>query len=233
MRSARRIAMAIDTAAVERDVAAIREHGFVVVRDLLSAEQIVAMRQALAPHLRAELLGRNDFEGFRTERVYSLVGRDPLFADLVEHPHVLAICDAFLEPNYLLTASQAINIHPGETPQPFHSDDAFYRIARPRRAVSVSTIIAIDPFTDENGATEIIPRSHTWSDESIARPLDQIDFTTTPSVARQPTPAAPLPDEVRDVLRKVTMPAGAAVVFLGTLVHRGGENKSHRPRLAL
>jgi ectoine hydroxylase-related dioxygenase (phytanoyl-CoA dioxygenase family) len=29
------------------------------------------------------------------------------------------------------------------------------------------------------------------------------------------------------------MPAGSVVVFLGTLVHRGGENRSTRPRLGL
>jgi len=111
-------------------------------------------------------------EWFRlVERAAPAVERDRLFEDLVEHPHVLAICDAFLEQNYLLTASQAINIHSGETPQPFHFDDAFYRIPRPRQAVSLSTIIALDPFTAENGATEIIPQSHTWSDDAIARLL--------------------------------------------------------------
>jgi ectoine hydroxylase-related dioxygenase (phytanoyl-CoA dioxygenase family) len=29
------------------------------------------------------------------------------------------------------------------------------------------------------------------------------------------------------------MPAGSVIVFLGTLVHRGGANRSQRPRLAL
>jgi ectoine hydroxylase-related dioxygenase (phytanoyl-CoA dioxygenase family) len=215
------------------DVAAIRDRGFVVIPDLLSADQLAGMRRALVPHLRAELLGRNNFEGHRTERVYSLVGRDPLFADLAEHPRILAICDAFLEPNYLLTASQAINIHPGETPQPFHTDDAFYRIPRPRPAVSVSTIIAVDPFTAENGATQIIPESHAWDDAALGGGLDAIDFTTAPEGERRPRPAAPLPAAVGAKVLDVTMPAGAAIVFLGTLVHRGGENRSDRPRLAL
>src|SRR5262249_57710273 len=116
------------------------------------------------PHLDALPLGRNDFEGHRTRRVYSLVGVAPIFADLVEHPRVLAICDAFLEANYLLTASQAIQILPSETPQPFHTDDTFYRIARPRDAVSVSTIVAIDAFTLENGATHVVPPSHRSAD---------------------------------------------------------------------
>lgn len=141
-------------------VAAIRDAGSVVIPDIISSADLAAMRRALAPDLDAELYGRNDFEGHRTQLVYSLVGPAPIFAALVEHPLVLALCDAFLAPNYLLTASQAINIRPGETPQPFHTDDSFYRIARPRRAVSLSFIFAVDPFTAENGATHVVPGSH-------------------------------------------------------------------------
>ncbi len=223
----------VDVAAIEDDVAAIREHGFVVIESLLDVETLAAMRAALASHLERELFGRNDFEGHRTERVYSLVGIAPVFADLVEHPRILAICDAFLERNYLLTASQAIEIHPGETPQPLHYDDTFYRIARPRNAVSVSTIYAIDDFTTENGATQIIPGSHTWPDSAMARLLDVADFTTVPPHARQPQTPSALPDGYADRLVDVTMRTGSVIVFLGTLIHRGGANRSQRPRLAL
>ena len=219
--------------AVARDIAAIREQGFVVVPDLVSPGDMDVMRRALAPHLDALLLGRNDFEGHRTQRVYSMVGMAPIFADLVEHPHVLAICEAFLEPNYLLTASQAIQILPGETPQPFHTDDTFYGIARPRDAVSVSTIVAIDAFTCENGATQVVPGSHRWGDAEVDGLLERIDFETVPDAERIPNPAGPLPDRLRGQVEDVVMPPGAAIVFLGTLVHRGGENRSDRPRLAL
>ena len=219
--------------AVAREVAAIREQGFAVVPDLVSPGDIAVMRRALAPHLDALLLGRNDFEGHCTQRVYSLVGVAPIFAKLVEHPRVLAICEAFLEPNYLLTASQAIQILPDETPQPFHTDDAFYGIARPREAVSVSTIVALDAFTRENGATQVVPGSHRWGDADVDGLLARIDIETVPDAERIPKPAGPLPDHLRGRVEDVVMPAGAAIVFLGTLVHRGGENRSDRPRLAL
>jgi len=218
---------------VAHDLERLRADGFVVVPDLLSPRDVAAMRAALAPHLGGELMGRNDFEGHRTERVYSLVARDPVFAELVQHPHVLALCDALLEPNYLLTASQAIHIHPGETPQPFHTDDLFYRIPRPRPAVSVSTIVALDPFTIENGATQIVPGSHRWSDDAVGSLLADIDFATAPRDARTPRPAAPLPAGLTGEVVDVVMPAGAAIVFLGTLVHRGGANRSDRSRLAV
>ena len=82
-------------------------------------------------------------------------------------------------------------------------------------------------------ATQIVPGSHGWSDEAIARLLREIDFSTAPEGERRPRPAGPLPEAFRGQVQDVTMHAGAAVIFLGTLVHRGGENRSAAPRLAL
>jgi ectoine hydroxylase-related dioxygenase (phytanoyl-CoA dioxygenase family) len=223
----------VDASAVAGDLAEIARRGFVVIDRLLGPEELVTMRAALAPHLRTELFGRNDFEGHRTERVYSLVGRHPIFADLVAHPRILGICDALLERNYLLTASQAIRIHPGETAQPVHTDDGFYSIPRPRKAFSVSTIWAVDAFTAENGATQVIPESHTWADAAIERLLDEVSFATAPRDARAPHEPKTLPTSLAERLVDVTMQAGSVIVFLGTLLHRGGANRSDAARLAL
>jgi ectoine hydroxylase-related dioxygenase (phytanoyl-CoA dioxygenase family) len=217
---------------VGHDLAAIRADGFVVIEGLLSADDLGEIRRELEPHLAADPSGRNNFEGYRTQRVYSLVGKGNIFEDLTEHPRILAICDALLLTNYLLTASQAICIHPGETPQPFHTDDSFYLIPRPRKAVSISTIWAVDPFTDDNGATQIVGGSHRWSDLQVGELLSSYDFVTAPRDERRPKAAPPIPPAWREKVQNATMPAGSVIVFLGTLVHRGGENRSTLPRLA-
>src|SRR5262249_42559443 len=122
--------------------------------------------------------GRNPFEGFQTQRAYTLVAKAPAFAELAQHPRIVALCDRLLAPNWLLTISQAIEIHPGEVAQGLHNDDAFYPRARPRPPVSVSTTWAIDAFTAENGATEIIPGSHAWDDATLDRRIYRQDFRT-------------------------------------------------------
>jgi ectoine hydroxylase-related dioxygenase (phytanoyl-CoA dioxygenase family) len=109
-----------------------------------------------------------------------------------------------------LSAAQAIRIHPGEAEQGLHSDDSFYRVPRPRAALSVSMICAIDDFTDQNGATVIVPGSHAWG------PIDQNNL-----------PGA------QAEKRAVVMKAGSAIVFPGTLVHGGGANRSNASRLAV
>jgi ectoine hydroxylase-related dioxygenase (phytanoyl-CoA dioxygenase family) len=195
------------------------EHGYVILRDVLSASEVETLRSALQPYLDLELCGRNNFEGERTKRVYSLVGRGAVFERTAEHPAVLELVDQLLKPGYLLTASQAICIQPGETPQPVHYDDTFYTLPRPRPAVSVSTIWALDDFSGPGGATEVIPGSHRWNDEEVAS-----TYTTNPD----------MPDDETLVSRlvPVEMPAGSLVLFAGTLLHRGGANRSARQRRA-
>jgi ectoine hydroxylase-related dioxygenase (phytanoyl-CoA dioxygenase family) len=227
--------------AVRHDVDAIRADGFVVVEGLLSPREVRACREALAPHLERPLYGRNPFEGLRTQRVYSLPAVAPVFADLVEHPRVLAICDAFLAPNYLLTAAQAICIHPGEAAQALHYDDSFYPFPRPRPAVSLATIIAIDDFTADNGATEAIRGSHLWGDDVPGGVVSAEDFAQRTRYGRgwagpentlmRSTGELETSSNARR--EPITMPAGAAVIFVGTLWHGGGANRSQAPRLAL
>jgi ectoine hydroxylase-related dioxygenase (phytanoyl-CoA dioxygenase family) len=187
----------------------LRRDGYTVIEDFLTPAQVAEAKAALAPYLGSHL-GRNPFEGHETERVYTLVARGKVFEDATEDARVLALLDRFLQPGYLLTASQAICIYPGEKAQTVHFDDGFYRQRRPRPAISFTLICAVDDFTAENGATDFIPGSHLWGEPDPAR-----------------TGA-----DVEAALRPAIMPAGAAIIFQGTLIHRGGANRSAAPRLA-
>jgi ectoine hydroxylase-related dioxygenase (phytanoyl-CoA dioxygenase family) len=186
-------------------LARMRADGYTIVEDVLAADGLARFRAALAPHL-GRWTGRNPFEGLKTERVYSLVGRGRVFEDIAADARILALVGAFLRPGFLLSASHAIDIHPGEAAQSLHFDDSFYPFPRPRAPLGISVIGAIDAFTEENGATVAIPGSHAWGSDAVARG----------GSARQV---------------RLTMPAGAAAVFLGTLVHGAGANRSHAPRL--
>ncbi|MGH8530745.1 MAG: phytanoyl-CoA dioxygenase family protein [Nevskiales bacterium] len=197
-------ALPVDPAQTAADLENIREQGFVILRALLSITQLEEIRAAVAPHLAQQ--GRNNFEGLKTQRVYSLLAKTRACDRVVEHPRILALLDQLLMPNYLLSAFQAINILPGEAAQLLHFDDGFYPMPRPRAAFSAATIWAIDDFTADNGATVVLPRSHAWDD-------------------RMPTP-----DDLRV---PAVMPAGSVVFFLGTLWHGGGANCSSGSRLAV
>ena len=118
------------------------EQGYALVPDFLSAQQLARVHSLYDAMLGAHT-GRNNFEGNLTERIYTLVARDRIFQDIVEDKRIMSLSDELFMPNYLLTASQAIVIGPGETPQPWHTDDAFYPIPRPRPMVSVATMALV------------------------------------------------------------------------------------------
>ncbi|MBC6459405.1 phytanoyl-CoA dioxygenase family protein [Actinomadura sp. HBU206391] len=195
----------VDPAVVESDLRTLTRDGHVILPDLLGAAELERIRgEALA------LLGppgRNSFEGHRTQRLYSTLTKTRVTDRLVDHPRVLALLDRLLLPGYLLSQLQVINILPGENAQLLHPDDGFYPVPRPRRALSAATIWAIDHFTEDNGATVVVPGSHRWGD------------------GRVPTDADPRCPSV--------MPAGSCVLFLGTLWHGGGANDSGSARLAV
>jgi ectoine hydroxylase-related dioxygenase (phytanoyl-CoA dioxygenase family) len=205
---------------VDTHARAIDRDGYTIIHDFLSPGALAEVRRVLALYLGSHG-GRNNFEGHETERVYTLVARARIFWDIVLDPRVTALCARHLLPNFLLTASQAIQIRPGETPQPFHADDLFYTVPRPRPMISLSTIVAVDDFTAENGGTEVVRGSHLWDDARLESFIGEI-------TSENPTHQAP----VAALARPVEMPAGACVVFAGTLVHRGGANRSTAPRLA-
>lgn len=196
------------TAVSAPQLSTLREQGFLIIPELLGAELRGRIRRDLEPWLRGERWGRNEFEGLRTERVYALLAKSSAVAKLVEHPLLLGLVDRVLPRNYLLSALIAINVHPGETAQRAHRDDGgdALPLRHPRPALGVSAMWALDDFTASNGATELVPGSHSWTPE--LRPHEQ-DF------------------------EPMLMPAGSLLVFLGNVLHRGGANRSDAPRLGI
>ena len=85
--------------------------------------------------------GRNPFEGHATQRVYSVLSKTRACDRIVDHPRVLALLDRLLMPNYLLSMLQLINIQPGEQAQMLHTDDAFYPLPRPRKALGIRRML--------------------------------------------------------------------------------------------
>lgn len=197
-------AAAVDQAMLDEQHEALMRDGYIILQDLVSPATLDALRGAAEPLL--DQMGRNSFEGERTQRIYGLPAKMRAADPFIEHPLVLAHLNSLLLPNYLLSQAQVINIMTDSPAQPLHMDDGFYPWPRPRPALSVATVFAIDDFTEHNGATVAIPGSHRWGEDRVAVRDDQTV--------------------------KAIMPAGSCILFLGNLWHGGGENASGADRLA-
>ena len=188
---------------VDEVVAAIKEDGFALVERLIDADRAAEIRKELTGVLENTLEGRNDFEGFSTRRIYALFAKTRAFDDLATHPLLLGVLDQVLGESYQLSAPVGIEIGPGEKAQVLHTDDSIYPIPRPHQELVLNTMWALDDFTAANGATRLVPGSHTWVDQ---RPDDNTETVL------------------------VEMPAGSVLFFTGSVFHGGGANNTDRPR---
>jgi ectoine hydroxylase-related dioxygenase (phytanoyl-CoA dioxygenase family) len=189
-------------ATVENVIAELDRDGYAIVESFLSREQAAAMRAELKAVLDRTPTGRNDFEGYKTRRIYALFAKTRVFDGPATDPLVLGVLDQVLG-SYQLSAPVGIEIGPGETAQNLHTDDGIYPIARPHKEVVLNIMWALDDFTEANGATHVVPGSHKWVDQR--------------------------PDERSTVVR-ATMPAGSIMFFVGSVFHGGGANNTDKPR---
>jgi ectoine hydroxylase-related dioxygenase (phytanoyl-CoA dioxygenase family) len=190
---------------VEDVVARLAEHGYATIPDAIDRDQVAWVRSELEAILTRTPLGRDDFEGRRTRRVYALFAKTRSLDALALHPTVLAVLDAVLG-HYQLSAPAGISIGPGEVCQPLHPDDAIYPLPRPHPEVVVNVMWPLQDFTESNGATRIVAGSHRWADE---RPSVDAETVT------------------------VEIPAGTALLYSGSVWHGGGANHTDHDRLGV
>jgi ectoine hydroxylase-related dioxygenase (phytanoyl-CoA dioxygenase family) len=188
---------------------AIEEHGYTIVEavfDESEADELVADLDRLVGDLGITPAD-NAFEGTRTTRVYNLLAHGPLFEGIPVHSAVLPICEGVLDRGLLVSSLSSIDIGPGETAQPIHADDQVIPLPKPHPATVCNTMWALTDFSEANGATRLVPGSHT-ADHSP-------DLTHTYDT---------VPAE---------MAKGSVLVWHGSLWHGGGANTTTGRRVGI
>ena len=69
-----------------------------VVERFIDDAKVAALKDELAPFRDANPLGRNDFEGHVTKRIYALFAKVRGFDELATHPLLLGVLDQVLGP---------------------------------------------------------------------------------------------------------------------------------------
>lgn len=190
-------------------VTALHEDGAVILEGLLASEQVGRLRGELEPLVNAVRFG-GGFGGRLTQRAGGLVASAPACRALVMHELILAAASAYLArwtEKLLLHLTQAISIHPGQSAQLIHRDRLGWGSHLPREIEpQLNLIWAVTEFTVENGATRVVPGSHRWSDGRKAKEGE---------------------------IATAEMAAGSVLVYSGSVLHSGGENRSQACRLGL
>lgn len=191
--------------------AALLLHGVVIVEQLIDGSACDQLLSELQPWLEQTPVGADAFSGVNTRRTGALISRCPSSVALVTNPLVLEIVDTVLWPKkttFQLHLTQSIAIGPHSPPQFLHRDQwCFDSFPFPRDVdVEVATIWALTEFTEETGATRVVPDSHRTPDSQVFAPADTV-------------PA--------------TMARGSVVIYLGSTVHGGGANETDQTRFAI
>lgn len=147
-----------------------------------------------------------EFHGKNTKRLTNLATLSETFRTaLLDHDSVHALAEKVFTKesgSYWMTSAQAIEIGPGNPAQTLHRDlENYYPflVAGPAGAeVSLNFLMATTDFTEQNGATRVLPGSHTWKDYEDRGTPDQ----TIPAI----------------------MKPGDVLCIGGKIVHGGGAN---------
>ena len=130
--------------------------------------------------------------------------------ELLQHELVLGTVKGLLEgaTSFHVLLTQVIAIGPGESLQPLHRDQWAFDFFPfpPGYEVQCNTLWAMTDFTEENGATRVIPGSNKYEDKL--------------RLAHEDTEPA-------------EMEAGSALIYTGAIYHGGGANQSNETRYGL
>lgn len=192
----------------DEHLASIERDGFTIIENAIEPDLLDALNAALA-RLERELDAKpamNRFEGHHTVRIYNLLKFGAPFDRVPVHPAVLPVIDGVLGEECLISSLSSIAIDPGEIAQPIHADDQIMPIAKPHAAIVCNSMWALTDFTEENGATRVIPGSHKRESPQYGAEYESI------------------PAEMKK---------GSVLIWHGALWHGGGANRTNKRRAGM
>jgi ectoine hydroxylase-related dioxygenase (phytanoyl-CoA dioxygenase family) len=190
---------------------ALKDDGGVIVEGFLTPDVVAAIETEVAdararanPGMKHLNPAIQFFYGEKTRHVNGMAAQSRTFAtDVLIHPIYLALCDRILLPScarYHLNLGHLIDRGPGAQHQLLHRDEVVWsHFPKPHAEIQLSSMIALEDFRVENGATRLVPGSHRW-----------------------PRSRVPEAREIADAV----MPAGSAVLYLGSTIHAAGANST-------
>jgi len=207
----------------------VRSEGAAVVTNVLDDEFIEETEEAI---YNAWHKYQNDIpEEKRSHELGTVrlpMNYDPHFFKLFEVPELLDIVDNTVSETAILHVQNAFalpSLDPEETPEvgqnTFHQD--FKRVLN-EYMCSINCFFAISEFTEENGATRVVPGTHQNGNQRPGKGVDERFVNDETTVSQE---------YLRENAVTIECPAGSMIVFDSTIWHSATKNFSGEDRLAI
>jgi ectoine hydroxylase-related dioxygenase (phytanoyl-CoA dioxygenase family) len=211
-----------ETSPLDGARAQLDAEGYCIVPNVLSAAEVAALKSRLVEQAAGERAAGVAFHdggaGKPNQRVWMLVNKGRIFRDLMLHPIVGELIGHLLGPDFLLSSLTANIAGPGGEPMVLHTDQGYVGFWTPLPVVA-NIAWMLDDFSDANGGTRLVPRSHL---NRSATPRSSSFVPAKP--ANMPKPEETIAAEGK---------AGSILCFDGRVWHGTGANRTDVPRHAL
>ena len=190
---------------LEEAQASLAAKGYCIVENVLSPDETKALKDRLIAVAAAEReagTAHLGMEGPQNQRVWCMLNKGHEFVELVQHPVAIQLMTAQLGPEFLLSSITANIAGPSGPPMILHTDQGYIPPPHPPYPLVSNIMWMLDDFTEENGATRLVPGSHLT------------DSVGVPDQSR-----------VKDTVA-MTGPAGSICCFEGRILHQTGANTS-------
>ncbi len=197
------------TASQDEIAKVLARDGALILTGVMDDDLFARVDAETQPLMERSAKGNDAFTGHNTTRTGALVARSPACRDAVMHPVIVDAANHFLLPycdRIQLHLTQLIRLLPGQGKQVLHRDKLAWGGYLPDIEPQFNTIWALTDFTEENGATQVVPGSQAWDAGREAKPEE---------------------------VCQAVMPRGSVLIYTGSVIHGGGENKSSAPRVGM
>jgi ectoine hydroxylase-related dioxygenase (phytanoyl-CoA dioxygenase family) len=186
------------SASTDEILEVVSRDGAVILEGILTPAEIEQFLDELGPHMEATETGQDSFTGDKTTRTGALIARSSKARDMVMNDRVVRAAEAFLAPfceRIQLHVTQIIRLKPGQGKQMIHRDCWAWGKHLQHIEPQFNTMWAVTDFTEENGATQVVPGSLDWPDDRQAKPEE---------------------------ICQAVMSAGSILIYTGKVFHSGG-----------
>jgi len=215
-------------------VSHIEQYGYCVVKNIIPDNQIDSIRDQviqaqLAHHEQSERdLEKTRFRGHRIGVIgvgllKQVLNVTQCFASYLIDPRVYGVAESIFGDFVRISCTDCVITHPGNDRGYWHADWPYnatntthVKAPYPDTMMHLASIWMLTSFTQENGATFILPQSHQSNNNPAAGGIDGID------------PDAPHPGE-----QQATGSAGSVLLYDSRLWHAVAPNCSEDSRVAL